>query len=97
MNHDGVVRLRLHGHLRALAGQPEFQFDARPGENVSQLLGRCQVDVAGLHDAIVDGHGKLVGAVVVAVNGEILPPDEFETRALDGGESVDIIPELTGG
>ncbi len=97
MNEGRAVRVRLHGHLRALSGRPEVRLEAQAGESVGQLLERCQRQVAGLQGALVDGQGRLLGAVVVAVDSEILPFDRFETRTLHGGESIDIIPELTGG
>ena len=92
-----AVRIRLYGHLRALAGRESFELVAQEGEHVPHLLARWQAESKGCSNLILDDKGRLQGGAVIALDGQIVSIDELGARTCADVESIDIIPELAGG
>ena len=82
-----VVMVRLYSHLAQVFGVRALELQAR--------------DVASLLDALAERLGRGARARLSAcsflVNGERVDPARKPSRALEGGDVVDVLPPAAGG
>jgi molybdopterin converting factor small subunit len=83
-----MVRVRLYGSARSLAGREELELELPAGSTVAQLLRRIAADPGRIPSGL---------ASAILVNGRNCAFQQGTETSIADGDLVEILPVVTGG
>ena len=89
------VLIRIPRNLRSLTGgQEEVNVE---GSTAREVFAALERQFPGLNDRIFDPAGRVRRFVLLALNDELLDPEQGLETELRAGDQISILPALAGG